>query len=165
MQELFNNLGINWKLLFAQAANFLLVLWVFKRYVFPRLFAFMEQRKKRIEQGLEFRDKVEQELTRIREARHREIENAKQQGEVLLAESKNVAQAKTREALLFAKAEAEKLMAAAQVQGKREKEDMIQGARDEIAKASLFVTEKLLAKNLTQKDQERLLKEAMNYIS
>ena len=67
--------------------------------------------------------------------------------------------------MLFAKAEAEKLMAAAQVQGKREKEDMIQGARDEIAKASLFVTEKLLAKNLTQKDQERLLKEAMNYIS
>ena len=161
MRELFENLGINWKLLLAQAANFLLVLWVFKHYVFPRLFAFMEQRKKRIEQGLEFRDKVEQELTRIREARHREIENAKQQGEIIIEESKSVAQAKTREALLLAKAGAEKVMHEAQTQGKREKEGMIKEARDEIAKASLLVAEKLLAKNLTQKDQERLLKEAL----
>lgn len=161
MQELFTNLGINWKLLLAQAANFLLVLYVFKRYVFPRLFAFMEQRKKRIEQGLAFRDKVEQELTRIREARHREIENAKQQGDRIVTESKSVAQAKTRETLLLAKAEAEKVMLAAQTQGKREKEDMIKGARDEIAKASLLVAEKLLSKALTSKDEERFLKEAL----
>lgn len=161
MGDLFSNLGINWKLLVAQAANFLLVLWVFKRYVFPRLFAFMEQRKRRIEQGLAFRDKVERELTMIREARHREIENAKQQGETIMAESKSKAEAKTREALLLAKAGAEKVMHEAQTQGKREKEDMIKEARDEITKASLLIAEKLLLKNLTPKDEERLLKEAV----
>lgn len=161
MRELFENLGVNWKLLFAQAANFLLVLYVFKRYVFPRLFTFMEQRKKRIEQGLAFRDKVEQELTRIREARHREIENAKQQGETIMAESKTAAHAKTREALLLAKAEAERLLTGAQAQGTREKEGMIRQAKDEIARSALFVAEKFLSKTLTSKDEEKFLKEAL----
>lgn len=91
MAELFENLGINWKLLLAQAVNFLLVLWVLNKFVFKRLLKFLEERRDKIAKGLVFSEKAKLELQRTEQARHRILSDARNQGELILQEFKTAA--------------------------------------------------------------------------
>lgn len=53
MSELFLKLGIDWKLLLAQAANFLILLVVLRLTVYTPLLTLLKTRRQKIEQGLE----------------------------------------------------------------------------------------------------------------
>ena len=164
MSELFSNLGINGKLLFAQAVNFLLVLWLLNRFVFKKLIAFIEERKKRIEQGVELTEKAKREMERIGEARHRELENARQEADSILAAGRTSASKKQKEALAFVRAEAEKMLLQARIDAEREKGSAVKGARDEINKIALLIAEKVLSRSLGKEDQEQAAKEVLQYL-
>ena len=149
-------------MLFAQAVNFLLVLWLLNRFVFKKLIAHLEERRNRIEQGLELTEKAKREMDRIGEARSRELEKAKSEAEALLQETRTSAQEKEREALSLAKQKVESILLRAKEDGQRAKEDAMKEARGEISKAAFFLAEKILARNLTKEDQGRMAKEALD---
>ena len=88
MAELLSNLGINGKLLFAQIVNFLIIFALLGKFVFPKVIKFIEDRKEKIKKGLELTEKAEQEMQRINDARSRELEKARQAGEVLISQAK-----------------------------------------------------------------------------
>ena len=161
MGELLNNLGIDGRLLFAQAVNFLLVLWLLQRFVFKRLLSTLETRRQRIEQGLELTDKAEREMERIDQARKRELGLAKAKGEEVLNLAKSEAQAKHRELLLVTRKEAERVLLLAKAEAKKQKEDTVREAREEIQATSLLFAEKVLQRSFTKADQERLAKETL----
>lgn len=52
MQELLHNLGIDWRLLAAQAVNFLVILTVLRLTVYKPLLKMLRERRERIEKGL-----------------------------------------------------------------------------------------------------------------
>jgi len=164
MSELFSNLGIDGRLLFAQAVNFLLVLWLLNKFVFRKLITHLEKRRTRIKQGLELTEKVEREMGRIEDARHRELEKARLEGEKVLAEARSVSAAKGKEALTLVKAEAEKMLLKAKGEAEKEKTDAIRGARSEIQKLAVLMAEKVLSRSITKEDEERAAKEVMDYL-
>lgn len=65
MNELLTNFGINWKLLLAQAANFLLLLFILKRYAYGPLLKMMKTRKDEIAKGIQFTKDGEKKLAEI----------------------------------------------------------------------------------------------------
>lgn len=164
MSELFSNLGINGKLLFAQAVNFLLVLWLLNRFVFKKLIAHLERRRARIAQGLELTAKAEREMERIGDARHRELEKARMEGEKLIGEARNSASAKEKEALALVRAEAEKILTKAKTEGEMGKTEAIRSARTEIQNLAVLMAEKLLTRSVTKEDQERAASEVLSYL-
>ncbi|MBI1984505.1 MAG: F0F1 ATP synthase subunit B [Candidatus Wildermuthbacteria bacterium] len=164
MEELFQNLGINGKLLFAQVINFLILFWILHKVVFKRLFAFLEARRSRIEKGLALTARAEQEMQRINEARSLEIAKAKKKGEEILAETKAAAQNQARNAAALARAEAEKIILRAKGDAQTAKQDALLGAREEMRLSALFVAQKILSRNLTRKDEDRLAKEALEEV-
>ena len=163
MAELFSNLGINGKLLFAQVVNFLLVLWLLNKFVFKKLIKHLEDRKNRIEQGLELTEKAEKEMGRIDQARNRELEKARNEGEAVLAEARNSASAKKKEALALAKAEVEKMLLQAQTEAEEKKSDAVKGSKDEINQIAILMAEKVLSRSITKEDQEKAAKEVTDY--
>lgn len=52
MSELFSKLGIDWKLLIAQAVNFLLLLTVLRLTIYKPLLKLLKERREKIEKGL-----------------------------------------------------------------------------------------------------------------
>ncbi|MEK7542087.1 MAG: F0F1 ATP synthase subunit B [Patescibacteria group bacterium] len=159
MSELFSNLGINGKLLFVQAVNFLIILFLLNKFVFPKVLGFIEQRKKRIEEGLELTERAKHEMQRIEEARHRELEKARKEADVLLNQAKTEAQEKEHAMVAEAKNRAEEIAQRAKEDAARTKVDALKEAKGEISKAALFFAEKVLARNMVKEDEERLAKE------
>ncbi|HEY4510107.1 MAG TPA: F0F1 ATP synthase subunit B [Candidatus Paceibacterota bacterium] len=164
MSELFSNLGINGKLLFAQAVNFLLVLWLLNKFVFKKLITHLEKRRARIEQGLELTAKAEREMGRIEDSRHRELEKGRLEGEKVLAEARTISAAKGKEALALVKAEAEKMLVKAKQESEKEKAETLLRSKGEIQKLAVLMAEKVLSRSVTKEDEERAAKEVLGYL-
>ncbi len=159
MGELFSNFGIDPKLLFAQAVNFFLVLWLLNRFVFKKLLSFLEERRKKIEQGLELRDRAEKEVAQIGNARHRALQEIKKEAETVLSQTRDLARQKEQELLRAAKEQQEAILLNARAQGEKDKEDMLKQAQQEIRTRALFLAEQALGRTLTPKDEKRIAKE------
>src|SRR3989344_1988819 len=164
MGELFAQLGIDWRLLLAQAVNFLLVLWILKRFVFQKLIRFMEDRQRRIQEGLEMREQAQQELQRSQEMRATEIARARKDTEEILAQAKETAGERERELIARAKQEAEKLLLRAKDDIQRESEAAKKEVREDIVSVTMLAAEKILERAITEKDRERMMKEVMETI-
>lgn len=164
MAELFENLGINGKLLFAQAVNFLLVLWLLNRFVFKKLIIHLEERKGRIERGIALSEKAKREMERIEEARKRELEKARQEAESFLQKARASAQQKEREALSLTKQRVESILLQAKQDAQRSKQDAMKEARGEIVKTALLFAEKVLARTFAKEDEEGMIKEALEQL-
>ena len=156
-------MGINGKLLFAQTANFLLVLFLLNKFVFKKVIRHLEERRTRIEQGLEFTEKAKREMERIESARHRELESAREQGEKLLLEARNSATTKEKEALAASRVEAEKVLQKAKIEAAKGKVEAIRGAKAEAQKLAVFMAEKILGRSVQKADEDASAKEVMEY--
>lgn len=164
MGELFTNLGINGKLLFAQAANFLLVLFILQKFVFKRVLAFLEARQKTIEEGITMRALAEGEMARSKELTHQELKKAKEEGDALISFARARASAKEKELLGEVRSRAEAMLIKATQEATREKEDAIKSAEEEIKRRALMFAEKTLGRGLTKEDENRLVQEMKAYI-
>lgn len=161
MAELFRNLGIDGKLLFIQVVNFLIIFAVLAKFVFPKVLRFVEQRRKKIEEGLILTKKAQHEIQRIEGARHRELEKARKEADVLLNQAKTEAQEKERAMMAEAKNRVEEIAQRAKEDAARTKVDALKEARREISKTALLFAEKVLARNIAKEDEERLAKEVV----
>ena len=161
MAELLSNLGINGKLLFAQIVNFLIIFALLAKFVFPKVLTFIEERKKKIEAGLKLTEKAEREMQRINDARSRELEKARQEGEALISQAKGDAKNRGAELVATAKGQAEGITQQAKTDAELAKTDAVRGAKEEIGKTALLLAEKVLSRNITQEDEEKMTKEVL----
>ena len=156
-------MGINGKLLLAQAINFLLVLWLLNKFVFKKLISHLENRRARIAQGLELTEKAEREMGRIEDARHRELEKGREEGEKVLAEARRSASAKEKAALALARSKAEEVLQKAKIEADKEKTDAVRGAKGEIQQLAVYMAERVLSRSVQKEDQDKAIKEVMDY--
>ena len=161
MGELLSNLGINGKLLFAQIVNFLIIFALLAKFVFPKVLAFIEERKKKIEAGLKLTEKAEREMQRINDARSRELEKARQEGEALISQAKGDAENRGAELVATAKGQAEGITQQAKIDAELAKTDAIKGAKEEIGRTALLLAEKILSRNFDKEDEEKITNEVI----
>tara|TARA_Y100000310_G_scaffold335775_1_gene418653 strand:+ start:2540 stop:3046 length:507 start_codon:yes stop_codon:yes gene_type:complete len=164
MGDFFNNLGIDLKLLAAQAINFLLVLWLLNRFVFKRILGFLEKRKEGIAKGLELTTKAKREMERIREARKRALQEVKLQANTVLTETRKQASEKERETIAAAKESAQNLLLKTKQEAARQKQDTVKEAEEEIQKRSVLLAERVLERTLSAQDEKRMEKEVVEFL-
>jgi len=165
METLFSQLGINWKLLLAQAFNFLLVLFVLKKFVFPPLLKFIEAREQRIRKGLDLTDKAEKDVERLGLFRKSELEKIKKDADAVLAEARMLAQQKKQEMESEAKESAESMIMKAKLQAQKSQQEMVIDAKDEIGKAAFAVAEKVIQRKLTDSDENKAVEDVLDYLN
>jgi F-type H+-transporting ATPase subunit b len=116
MQQLFSQLGIDWRLLLSQAVNFFLLLIILRIFVYKPLLKLLHDRRAKIEEGLMKADEADRRLLEVEEIGKGKIKEAETQALGIL--KKTEGDAKALEAKLLAEAkrkEAEELAAAAAV--------------------------------------------------
>ncbi|HEY4493144.1 MAG TPA: ATP synthase F0 subunit B [Candidatus Paceibacterota bacterium] len=97
MSELFSELGISLPALISQGVNFLIVLVVLTVFVYKPLAKVVDERRKRIEQGLEDAKQAELKLSQIAEKEKRVLAEAEKTALVLIKEAEGKAAGRSRE--------------------------------------------------------------------
>lgn len=102
MQQLLDQLGINWQLLLSQGVNFILLLIVLRIFVYKPLLTLLRERREKIEGGLMKAEEAEVRLREVDQIGKQKIKEA--EGEVFNILKKTETDAKTLEARLLAEA-------------------------------------------------------------
>lgn len=102
MQQLIEQLGIDWHLLLSQAVNFTLLFIVLRVFVYKPLLKLLHDRRARIEEGLVKADEADRRLHEVEEIGKGKIKEA--EGKAVAMIKKTEEEAKALEAKLLAEA-------------------------------------------------------------
>jgi len=161
MPDLFERLGVDWKLLLFQVVNFLILLFILKKFLYKPISNFLEQRRKKIEEGLKKAEKFTEEWLRIQDIKKGELVKAEKEAVQIMEGARKDAEKKEKEILESAHQKKEKLVEEAKGEISREKEKILDEAKKETAECVVWATEKILKRALKDKDEKNLIDEAL----
>ncbi len=157
--EVLHKLGIDWKLLIAQGVNFLILLYILKRFVYKPMLAFLDERAGKIESGLHNAEAATKRLEEA-EKEHKELlTEAQKQARNIVDEALAVAKRRDNEQLEKTKAEVAALLEAGQKNIAEERERALREAKQELGELVVLATEKLAGIKVdAEKDNELIQK-------
>lgn len=134
--------------LVAQAISFALFIWFTASFVWPPLMRAVEQRQKKIADGLAAADKGQQELVLAKGRVEDLINGAKSQSQELVANAQKRADEMIEEAKVAAKAEGERQIAAARATIDQEIQQAREQLRERVAALVLAGAEQVLMREV-----------------
>ncbi len=154
-------LGINLPSLIAQFINFTILLilvgWASKRFLFPLL----DERRKRIQEGLEASEEAKQRLAQTETETAAELEKARQDGQGLIGQAQQMSARIQEEARQSARAEGETLLERARSEIQLERDAAIADLRREFADLTITAAERVIRRSLDRKAHRELIEEVL----
>ena len=144
-------------LLFWMTIIFGLVLFVLAKFGFPLITGMVDKRNKRINDSLEAARTAEEAIAHLKEEQERIIAETRAEQNKLMQEAgaerdRMIAQAQDQ-----ARAEAQKILDEAKVRIGQEKEEAMKELRNEVAKMSIAIAEKVVRKDLSSDSSQKEL--------
>lgn len=157
--------GFDTKVFLSQVISFVIVALVLRQFAYKPILAVLEERRKRIAEGLLNAEKIKQQLAEA-EQRHAEIlAKANAQAQKMIDEAResagHIAERKQQEAVVAA----EQIMAKAREASAIEHERTMTELKRELGRLVVNTTAKVTGKVLTPEDQKRLQDEASRQIA
>jgi len=165
MDELIRKLGIDWKLLVAQIVNFVILLFLLKKFLYKPLINLMNKRREKIIEGLEKAKKGEEEFVKIAELREKELAKIQKEAEGLIQKAKEIGDKKQQEILKEAEEKTKKIVEEARGRIEIEKEKMLKEVRQDIANLVVNATEKILKEKIDEKKDKELINQAIGKLN
>lgn len=155
-------LGIELRILIFQILNFAILFFLLKRLVFPNFFRVLEERRKRIEEGIIAEKKAKEKILEIEKLKEKMEIKEKEIIKETVEKIKKEAEKEKAEIILRAKKEKEKLLEEAKKMAELESKKIKEEAKKEIFQTVLEITEKILKEKVDLKRDEKIIKEVIN---
>jgi len=162
--EVLSQFGFDLKLFIAQILNFLILAFLFKRYLYKPLLNIIKKREEKIKRGLEDAEKANKVLVSTEEKRDEILNKAEKQAEDIIQESKKMAQMEADEIIKKTKLEAEKIINQAKDQGLLEKDAIEKELTQVVAEASQRILEKVVSELFTKKEKGEIMRRSIKKI-
>ena len=164
-KEIADTFGWNWQLFLSQVISFCIVALLLRKFAYKPILGVLEERRRRIEEGLINADKIKKELAEA-ERRYQEIlakanADAQKMIDEVRASSAHLAERKEKEAI----AAAEQIIAKAREASAIEHERTMEALKRELGRLVVDTTAKVTGKVLTSDDQRRLQEEAARQLA
>ncbi|PYL87888.1 MAG: ATP synthase F0 subunit B [Verrucomicrobia bacterium] len=164
-KETADTFGWNPWLFFSQVISFVIVALLLRRFAYKPILGVLEERRRRIEEGLLNADKIKKELAEA-EKRYAEIlAKANADAQKMIDEARessaHLAERKQQEAV----AAAEQIIAKAREASAIEHERTMEALKRELGRLVVDTTAKVTGKVLTSDDQKRLQEEAARQLA
>ena len=164
MDQILNQFGIKYILLLAQVVNFLVLLWILKRFLYKPILKVLEERKQRIAESLKNAEEIEKRLAETEKESEKKLSVASIEAKKILEETnKSVAQI-IEEAHFRANKDMEEIVKKGQESINAEREKMHQEMREELAQIVVTALEKVTGKVITIKDQKKMIDDTVKRI-
>ena len=140
---------------------FLVVLFVLRKYAFGPIQQMIDARRERIEQAIAEADNAREEARRLLEEHRKLIGQAKSESEEILSEARRLADAQRDRVRQETEEDRQRRLEETRRQIDQATAQALGQIRDEVGKLSLLAAEKITRKSLDEKDQQRLIDEAL----
>lgn len=162
--EILNQLGIKPMLLLAQIINFLILLFLLKRFLYKPILKMLDDRKNKIDTSMKQADEVAKELANAEKMKAEKEEEAKKQAAKILDQSRKDAELVRKDIIAKSEEDAQRIVKKATQEMQGEKEKMLSDVKVEAANLTMLATQSVLKKALDEQKQRELVKEAINEI-
>ncbi|TXH07481.1 MAG: F0F1 ATP synthase subunit B [Candidatus Moraniibacteriota bacterium] len=159
--EVLAKLGVDWKLLIAQAINFVVLLFVLKRYAYGPILRALEARTKKIEQGLKDAAASEEILASTVEEEKRIMAAAREEARDILVRAETSAKERDGKMLLETKAKIDKMITDADAHLAEEKARLVREAKAELSGLIVTATGRVLGRAVDVPVDAKLVAEAL----
>ena len=140
---------------------FLVALFVLKRFAFGPIQTLIDERRERIRRSLDEADEAREEARKLLEEHRKLIGQARNEAEEILSEARQVGKAMQQRVKDETEADRQRRLEETKRQIEAETRRALEAIRAEVAELSLFAAEKVTRKSLDDKDQRRLIDEAI----
>ena len=150
-------LGVNpWTALFT-LLNFLLVLYVGKRYLYGPVMKMIQDRQKEIDDMYAKADEAKSDAAKLRDTYQQQLSQAQSESDRIVREATLRAQNREEEILRKASAEADAIRDKAIADIAQEKKKAVNDAKNEISGLAMAIAGKVVGRELTVDDQSALI--------
>ncbi|MFH0833907.1 MAG: F0F1 ATP synthase subunit B [Patescibacteria group bacterium] len=163
--EILSSLGIDPAVMLAQAVNFFVLLAILTFLVYKPVLKLLDDRKERIAKAEEHAQLVEDKLARAEELTQKELKKAQGKAHEIIAASRESAAQQADEIVENAKLKVGKIVEEGRAVIAKERDDAARQIQDEVGKIVILATEKLLNRELNDKDQSKFVANAITEIS
>ncbi len=157
--EVLAKLGIDWKLLLAQAVNFAVLFWVLRRFAYQPMLDFLEKRTVRIEQGLKDAEAATVKLSEMEIKEKMVLAEARTEAKNIIALAEESAKRRDSERATETEAKVKQLLEEAEVKIREEKDRVMIEAKDEIGELVMLSVEKILKEKVDGKKDKGVIVE------
>ena len=159
LQPIADAFGWNPQMFFSQLVAFIIVALVLKKFAYGPVVEMLEERKRRIAEGLENADKIKAELAKTEAARQTVLDNANAQASKFIEEARAAAAKVLEQETQKTIATANQILVKAREANDAEFARMKAELRREMGRLVVETTGKVTGKVLTMEDQQRLAEE------
>lgn len=155
------SIGFDWQVAVAHVVNFLIVLWLLRRFVFTPLQDKLKERRQEIESGVADAQKAEKKLQNAKQKRQEILDKAQKQRQEILQQAREQAESVKADARSQAEKEAEAMLADARRQIEMERAQMKDELRKHTGDLVVAACEKLLTREVDTDDHDELVTQAI----
>ncbi|MCX7105669.1 MAG: hypothetical protein RIS10_1362 [Pseudomonadota bacterium] len=150
--------------LIGQMITFALLVWFTMKYIWPPLFDSLEERKKKIADGLAAAEKGQEDIVLAEKKAKGVLKDAKLQSSEIVTLAQKRANEIVEESKDIAKKEGERLIVAAKAQIEQEIQQAKEGLRKEVADLALSAAEQILGAEIDKTKHQDIVNKASNQL-
>ncbi len=148
-------------LLFWMLVSFGLVMYVLAKYAWKPIMKGIHQREETIENALEAANEAKKEMLQLKSGNEQLLRDAKDERDALMRDARKVRESILDEARVKANEESARILENARENIQFEKMAVINELKNQIATISIDIAEKLIGKELEDKEQQKKLTEKL----
>jgi len=156
------NLGINVPMLLAQIINFIILFGLLYLVAYKPIMRMLDERSRKIKESMEQTEHIKQQAERAEEEAKKRIDAAAKEGQEAVARAVRTGEEVKREAQQQAKQEAEALIARAQSEIQRERDEAIDDLRKEFADITIAAAGKVIDRTLDKKAHREIIEKVLD---
>ena len=148
-------------LIFWSTLFFLLLLFILGKFAWPSILTAIRARNESIKQALKAADRAKEEMKKLQADNEKIIAEAREERNAMLREAKEIKEKLIAEAREQASDEAKKIVKSARESIKSEKRAAINEMKEQMARLSVDIAEKILRKELEDTKEQKTLVEKL----
>jgi len=155
--EILNQFGINPILLAAQVVNFLILLFILKRFLYKPILKALQQRREKIAESLKNAEEIERKLLQTEEEREKALARASDEAQKIIDEGKLAVTQMIEEGRQKTSKEVESMLKEGQEVIKLQREQMEQEIRSDLSGLVVTALNKITGKIVNKEDQKQMI--------
>lgn len=162
--DLLDKLGINPILLITQIINFLILLFVLKKFLYKPILEMLEKRRNKIEDSLKKSEEITKKYQEVENFQKEELHKIQARSQEMLTQVKDRAEKMKAEIVKKSEDEAAEILEKTKREIQSEKEKMLVEARKEISDVAVAAVGKVLENQLDAKSQGKITERAIEEV-